>query len=145
MSRQWVGVVLSPEEDRGCEDAMKTLDDSPVMAAVLGQPEKVKHLGGAIETHDPASLFYGESRYPNGNEPVLAKGQAKFRMAGDVEKEFAIPPRVSKLGTRRTAMRNAAENEGSGVVGKLLLAVLAFFADKRNGFELPEPELREER
>ena len=138
------GVVLGPEEDRGGKDAMETLDDSAIMAAVLGQAEEVEHLGGAFETDDPASLLDGERRYPDGNEAVLAERAGQIRMAGDVEKEFAIPPRVSKLGPWWPAERNAAEDEGSGIVGELSLAVVAFFSDKGDGFELPEPELREE-
>ena len=61
-------------------------------------------------------------------------------MAGDVEKESAVASRMNQLGRGRPAERNAAENEGSGIVGELLLAVLAFLPDEGNSFELPESE-----
>ena len=66
--------------------------------------------------------------------------QAELRMADDIKKESSVSPRVSELRPGWSAKRNAAENEGSGIVGELLLAVLAFLPDEGNSFELPESE-----
>lgn len=129
-------MVLSPEEDRGSKDAMEALHNSAVMAAVLGEPEEVQHVSGTLEVHVPAFLLDGERRYPDGNEAILAEGQAEFRMAGDIEKESPVAPRVNQLRSGRSAERDAAENERAGVVGKLLCAVLPFLADEGDGFKL---------
>ena len=110
-------------------------------AAVLGEAEEVEHLSDALETNDPALLLNGERRDPDGNETVLAEGQAEFGVSGDVEEESAVASRMNQLGPGRPAERNAAENEGSGVVGKLLLAILPFLADEGYGLELAQFEL----
>ena len=38
----------------------------------------------------------------------------------------------------RTTKWDAAEHEGSSIVGKVLFSRIALFADKLNGFEVPE-------
>jgi hypothetical protein len=43
--------------EEGCKDALETLYGAVVMTAVLGQPEEVQHLGGALKVNDPASLL----------------------------------------------------------------------------------------
>jgi len=90
-----IWLVFGPEEDRRGEDAMEALHNSAVMAAVLGEPEEVQHLSGAFEVDDAAFLLNGERRYPDWNQAVLAEGQAEFRVAGDIEKESAVPARVN--------------------------------------------------
>jgi hypothetical protein len=50
---------------------------------------------------------------------------------------------MNQLGPRWPAERNAAENERSGIVGKLLLAIFPFLADKRDSLKLAKPELCE--
>ena len=62
-------------------------------------------------------------------------------MARDIKKESAVAPRMNQLGPRWPAERNAAENERSGMVGKLLLAIFPFLADKRDSLKLAKPEL----
>jgi len=62
-------------------------------------------------------------------------------VSGDVEKESAVTSRMNQLGAGRPAERNAAENEGSGMVGKLLLALLPFLADEGDGLKLAKSEL----
>jgi len=141
--RAAVGLVFGRKEDGGGENTMEALHDSAIMAAVLGEVEEVEHLGGAFETNDPALLLNGKRRDPDGNETVLAEGQAEFGVAGDVEKESAVASRMNQLGRGRPAERNAAENEGSGIVGKLLLAILPFLADKGDGLNLTKSELGE--
>jgi hypothetical protein len=61
-------------------------------------------------------------------------------VAGDVEEESAVASRMNQLGRGWPAERNAAENEGSGIVGKLLFAVLPFLADKGDGLKLTKSE-----
>jgi hypothetical protein len=135
-----VGLVFGSKEDRGSKDAMEALDYAAIMTAVLGEAEKVEHLGGALETYDPAFLLHSQRCYPDGYEAVLAKGEAEFGMAGDIEKEPPVAPRVNKPQPGRPAERNAAENEWPGIVGKLLFAVLSFLPNESDGFQLAKSE-----
>jgi hypothetical protein len=138
-----IRLVFGPEEDRGGEDAMEALHNSAVMAAILGEPEEVQHLSSAFEMDDPAFLLNGERRYPDGNEAVLAEGQAEFRVASDIEKESAVAARVNELRAGWPPKRNPAENEGTGIVSKLLLAILPFLADEGDGLKLTKLEARD--
>jgi hypothetical protein len=139
--RTAAGMIFSAKEDRGGKDAMKPLYDSMVMTAIFGEAEEIKDLGGTVETNDPAFLLNGECRYPDGNQTVLAEGESKVRMAGDIEKKSSVTPPVNELRDGRATEWNAAEDEGSGVKGELLYAVLAFFADESDGLKLAKPEL----
>ena len=138
--RAVVGLVFGPKEDGGGEDTMEALHDAAIMAAVLGEAEEVEHLSGALETNDPALLLNGERRDPDGNETVLAEGQAELGVSGDVE-ESAVASRMNQPGRGWPTERNAAEHEGSGMVGKLLLAILPFLADEADGLKLTQSEL----
>jgi hypothetical protein len=71
------GLVFSSEEDGGGKDTLEALHDSAIMAAVLGEAEEVEHLGGALETNDPALLLNGKRGYPDGNEAVRPKSRPK--------------------------------------------------------------------
>lgn len=139
--RTAAGVIFGAEKDRGAEDAVEALDDSAVVAPVLGEAKEVEYLSSTLKTNDPAPLLNGERCYPDGNEPVLAEGQAELRVAGDVEKESSVAPRVNELRTGRSAQWNPAENERPGIVGELLLPVLPFLADEGDGLQLTKPEL----
>lgn len=136
-----VGLVFSSKEDGGRKDTMEALHDSAIMAAVLGETEKVEHLSGALETDDPALLLNSERRDPDGNETVLAEGQAEFGVSRDIEKESPVASRMNQLVARRLAERNAAKNKGSRVVSKLLSAILAFLADEGDDLKLAKSEL----
>ena len=50
---------------------------------------------------------------------------------------------MNQLGRGWPAERNSAENEGSGIVGKLLAAILPFLADNADGLNLARSELGE--
>jgi len=136
-----IWLVFGPEEDRRGEDAMEALHNSAVMAAVLGEPEEVQHLSSAFEMDNPAFLLNGERRYPDGNEAVLAEGQAVFRVASDIEKQPAVPAGVNQLRSGRSAKRNPTENERPGIVSELLLPIVPLLADEGHGLELTKPEL----
>jgi hypothetical protein len=138
-----IWLVFGPEEDRRREDAMEALHNSAIMAALLGELEEVQHLSGAFEVNDAAFLLNSERRYPDGNEAVLAEGRAKLRVASDIQKESSVAARVNQVRSRRMAKRNPAENEGTGVVCKLLPAVLPFLADEGDGLKLTKPEARD--
>jgi|SRR5579875_1128686 len=131
-----IGLVVGSEEDRRSEDSLKALCDAPVVSAVLRQPEKFQHLGGASETNGAAFLAEGERCYPNRNQPILAKGQAEIRMSDDVKEEASIPALINKLIFANWTQWNAAQHKWSGVECNFLFAPLALFPDKQDGVEL---------
>jgi len=94
---------------------------------------------GSIHQRAAVGLVFGRKE-DGGGENTMEALQAELRMADDIKKESSVSPRVSVLRPGWSAKRNAAENEGSGIVGELLLAVLAFLPDEGNSFELPESE-----
>jgi hypothetical protein len=83
-----------------------------------------------VVDESPAFLLNSERRYPDGNEAVLAEGQAKFGVTGDIEKESAVAAGMSELGTGRAAKRNAAQDEGPDIEGELLIAILPLLANE---------------
>ncbi len=64
-------------------------------------------------------------------------------MPGDIQGEFPIASAVSELVSGWAAKGYAAENEGSGVVRKFLVAVLSILAGEADGLQLVELELGE--
>jgi len=122
-------LVVGAEEDGSGKDSLESLDDPPIVTAVLGQAEEVKDLGRALEADDTAFLPHGESGYPNGNEAVLTKGKAESRVTRDIEKELPVASGVSELVFRWAAQGDTAKDERSGVVSQLLVAALSRLAD----------------
>lgn len=90
-------LVVGPEEDGRGEDSLESLDDPPIVAAVLGQAEEVKHLGSTLEADDTAFLLNCECGYPDGNETVLAKGKAEAGVTRDIEEEPPVAAGMSEL------------------------------------------------
>jgi hypothetical protein len=68
-----LGPVAASEKDGGREDALKTLHDPVAPLAVFEEAEKVEHLRGSVESHNPAALTDRKRRHPNRNEAVLAE------------------------------------------------------------------------
>lgn len=131
------GLIVGAKEDGRSEDSLEALYDASVMTTVFREVEEVQHLGGAGETHCAALLSHGECRYPDGNEPILTKGQTESGMPGNLKEELAVAPSVGELIFGWWAKRKAAEHEGTSVVGEVLLATLPFLADEGYGLELP--------
>jgi hypothetical protein len=104
-----VGLIFGAEEDGGCKDAMKALNDPAIVTAVLGEAEEVEHLGGAVEADVSGFLLNSERRHPDRDQSVLTEGQTEFRVTGDIEKESAVAAGMNELSTGRAAKRNAAE------------------------------------
>jgi len=67
-------LVFRSEEDRGGEDSLESAFHSPVLRAVLAQPEVIEKLRGAVEMKGGALLLEGEGCQPDGNEPILTVG-----------------------------------------------------------------------
>jgi hypothetical protein len=103
---------------------LEALHHAAVIAAVLGKSEKLEHLSGTAKTNSPVLLAKGERGNPDGYEPVLAKRQSEIGMADDVKEEVSVASSVNKLIAGDGPQWNAAEDEGSGVEGNLLFALL---------------------
>ena len=58
-------------------------------------------------------------------------------MTDNLKEEFSIAPYVCQLVRRRPAQRQATKNKRAGVEGKLLLTLLAMFADQQHGVHSP--------
>jgi hypothetical protein len=130
-------LIVGAKEDGGCEDPLEALNDAAIMTSVLSKTEEVQHLTGGVEADDPARLLHSECRYPDGNEPILTKGQTESGMPGNLKEELAVAASVGELIFAWWAKRKAAEHEGASVVGEVLLATLPFLADEGYGLELP--------
>ena len=75
-----IGVILGAEEDSRCEDSLKALDNSPIMATIGSEAEEIEHLKGSFKVDGAAFLLDGESGYPNGDQAILAEGDGPFIM-----------------------------------------------------------------
>ena len=77
-----------------------------------------------------------ERSEPNGDEPILAEGQAVLRVRDDLQEEAPIPSRIAQLSKRKTAERKPAQYEWARLKGEFLISVLTLFADEQNGLYL---------
>jgi hypothetical protein len=68
-------LVLRAEEDGGRKDALKAWHHASVVAAILGEAEKLEHLAGALEMNCTTVLTQGERRHPNRDKALLAEGR----------------------------------------------------------------------
>ena len=75
------GLLFGPEEDGGGKKALEALNQASVIAAVLGKAEELEDLSGAFKMHRTALLPQGKGSHPDGDEAVLAEGQAEVGMA----------------------------------------------------------------
>ncbi len=137
-----IGVNLGAEEDRRCEDSLKALDDSPIMAVVGSEAEEIEHLEGSLKADGAAFLLHGESGYPNGDQAILAEGQTKLGVRRNLQKELSVPSRMGQLTGLRSAQRKAAQDKRPSVKGEFLFALVALLAGKLDGIELPKPTFR---
>lgn len=49
-----IGVVVSAEEDRRCEDSLEPLNNSPVVSAIGSKTEEIEHLMSGFKADDTA-------------------------------------------------------------------------------------------
>ena len=135
-----VRLIVRTEKDGRCEDSLKCLDDPPIVATVFRQVKEVEHLRGALKANDAAFLANGECRYPDGYEAVLTEWKPVNWMACDLQKELSVVPGVNELFLWRATEGDTARNERAGIVGELLVAVVTFFSDNGDRFEMTKSE-----
>src|SRR6516225_8244970 len=110
-----IGLIVRAEKHGGREDPLEALHDAVVSFSVFEEAEEVEHLGPGAETDAPASLAERQRGHPDGNETVLAKGQAELGMPRDLEEELAVASRVDQLTLRRRAKWKPTKHERPGV------------------------------
>ena len=137
-----IRMIMGAEEDGRCEDSLKALNNSPVMATVGSEAEEIEHLKGSLKVDGAALLLDGESGYPNGDQPILAEGQAKLRVRRDLQKELSVPSCMGQLTGLGAAERQATKNKRPRMEGEFLFPLGALLAGELDGIELPEPALR---
>ena len=133
-------LIVCSEEDGGCKDTLECLDDSPIMAPVLRQVKEIEHLSGTMKANGATFLADGESRYPDGDEAVLPEGKSIIGVTGDLQEKFSVVPGMYELVLWRAAEGYAAENERAGIIGELLIALVTFFSDNGDRFEMTKSE-----
>jgi hypothetical protein len=137
-----IRTILRAEEDRGCEDSLEALNHSPIMTTIGCKTEEIKHPKGSFKVDGAAFLLHGESGYPNGDQPILAEGQAILGVRRDLQKELSVLSRMGQLTGWWAAERQAAEDKRSSMESESLLPHVALLAGKVDRFELPEPPFR---
>jgi hypothetical protein len=137
-----IRMILRAEEDGRCENSLKALDNSPIMATIRSEPEEIEHLKGSFKVDGAAFLLDGESGYPNGDQAILAEGQAKVGVRRNLQKEFSVSSPMGQLTTLRAAERQAAEDKRPRMEGEFLSPLVALLAGELDGIELPESPLR---
>ena len=135
-----VRLIVCSEEDGSGKDSLKGLDDPPIVAPVLRQVKEVQHLSCAIEANGATFLADGERGYPDGDEAVLTEWKPVAWMTCDLQKELSVVPGVNELVPRRATEGDAAQNKRAGIKGELLVALVTFFSDDCDGFEVTEAE-----
>ena len=135
-------MILGAEEDGRCEDSLKTLNNSPIMAPIGSEAEEIEHLKGSFKVDGATFLLDGESGYPDGNQPILAEGQAKLGVRRDLQKKLSVPSCMGQLTRLGAAERQAAEHKRPRMEGEFLFALVALLAGELDGIELPEPAFR---
>jgi len=61
-------------------------------------------------------------------------------MTRDLQKELSVVPGVDEPALWRATEGDATQNEGAGIVGELLVAVVTFFSDNGDRFEMTKSE-----
>ena len=74
-------LYIGPKEDSGSEYPLEGGDQAPILRATLLQSERVEHFGSTAEADCLLLLPHGERSQKNGNQAILAPGQAIRRMS----------------------------------------------------------------
>ena len=137
-----IRTILRAEEDGRCEDSLKALNNSPIMATVGSEAEEIEHLMGSLKVDGAAFLLDGESGYPNGDQSILAEGQAILGVRRDLQKEPSVPSCMGQLTRLGSAERQATEDKRPRMESEFLFPMVALLAGELDGVELPEPAFR---
>jgi hypothetical protein len=129
-------MLVGSKENCLCKNALETFDDASIMPAVFTEVKEPENFRSRSESHNAVLLADCQRGNPNRDETVLAVWKSEIGMRDDVKKEFAVSPTMDELLGRGTAERQAAQNKGAGIEGKLLTTILPLLAHKTDGFEL---------
>ena len=79
---------------------------------------------------------------PNGDQSILAEGQAKLGVRRDLQKKLSVPSRMCQLTRLGAAERQAAEDKRPRMEGEFLFALVPLIAGELDGIELPKSAFR---
>ena len=136
-------LIIRSEKDGRSKYALKALHHPPVISAIFGETKKVQHLSSASEMDGTALLPKGESGYPNGNEPILAEGQAIIWVGDDVKEKASIAAFVQNLVLRKGAKGKPAQHKRPGIEGDFLRMAITVFPNALDQLKLPELVFRD--
>ncbi len=77
-------LIFGTEEYGRGKYPLEAVDYAPVVASVFRKAKEFEHLRSTMEVNGPALLPEGESCYPDGDETILAEGQAEVRVGDNV-------------------------------------------------------------
>lgn len=83
-----------------------------------------------------------ELGYPNGDQSILAEGQAKLGVCRNLQKELSVLSCMGQLTGLRSAQGKSVQYKPPGAEGEFLFAVVALLAGEVDDFELKEPTFR---
>jgi len=91
---------------------------------------------------DATFLLHGEGGHPDGDQSVLAEGQAKLGVRRDLQKKLSVPSCMGQLARLGAAERQAAEDKRPRMEGEFLFPMVALLAGELDGIELTKPAFR---
>jgi hypothetical protein len=122
--------IFGAEKDGSGKEPLKTLNQSPVIPAILGQTKEVEHFGRCGKMNHTVLLAEGQRGNPDRDEPILAERNAEVGMGDDVEKELSISSLVSKLVFGKRTEGNSAKDKRAGVKSKFLTTARTLLTDE---------------
>ena len=129
---------IGAEEYGGAKDALESADQPAVLGTALLHAESVQHFKGARERYGSALLSYRQGGEEDGDQAILAPGQAIGRMTGDLQQELSVSAFVQQHTIGRPPDRQATKNEGPRGEAQGLGGGISLQADALNGFQLPK-------
>src|SRR5580658_9337378 len=129
---------IRAEEDGGTEDALESADQPAVLGTALLHAESVQHFKGARECYGSALLSDRQGGEEDGDQAILAPGQAIGRMTGDLQQELSVAAFVQQHTIGWPLDRQATKNKGSRGEAETLIGGISLQPHAFNGFQLPK-------
>lgn len=127
-------MLFCTEVDCAREDALKTLDEPPVVDAIGWQPEFVKYLSSSGKAYLARATPYGLSRNPNRYKTILPIRQPESGMTTDLKEKSSVAALVNESARWWSPDREPAQEEWSRVEEEVLLPLAPLLANQLDGF-----------
>jgi hypothetical protein len=97
-----------------------------------------EHLGRSSESDRSTLLLDTKSCEEDRHQAILAERNAELRMAGDLQREVAVPPFINQLLFRQTPNRQSTQDERTRTEAEVLILLLAANANEFDAASLLE-------